>query len=444
MEQIKDINRAEELNKRGIIFIESKQEEEALKYFNKANEEDGNYLEPYYNKAMVYTVSEKFDEAIECYDAILKKDPKQGTACFEKANVLFFNKNDINLAIKLYNRAIFLKTRNETIYYYLGLCLEASGDKEEGLKWIERAIGINDTRTDFLLKKAGILTSLGKYNDAIKTYDKVLMMNADNDEAYHFKSIILGELGKYDEAFSVLIDAEELIGKKVIFEYDKALIFEKQTKFKEALEVIEQGLEIDSENTLLLEKQGSLLLLLQKGEDAKVSFDKMSELEPENMEGYFNKGSVCLLMQELDEALEIFKSIIEKSPEHNPYRINSYYFVALILKRLGKDDEAKEAYDFALKNYNVLLLDYPYDVQLQLLKANTLRDTGYYEKAEELYEYAIDLNKTMPEVYLNRAKNYILLNKMDQAKQAIGETIKLNSGYKAIIELDEDLKKCLN
>ena len=195
MEEVKDISRAEELNKRGIIFIESKQEEEALKYFNKAIEEDGNYIEPYYNKAKVYTVSEKFDEAIECYDAILKKDSKQGKACFEKANVLFFNKNDIKSAFELYNKAIFLGIRNETIYYYLGLCSEASGDMEEGLKWVERAIGINDTRIDFSLKKAGILTSLGRYNEAEKAYDKVLMLDADNDEGtQYWRTAVLGEL----------------------------------------------------------------------------------------------------------------------------------------------------------------------------------------------------------------------------------------------------------
>lgn len=444
MEKTKEITRAEELNKRGIVFIGSQQEEEGLKYFNKSIEEDNNYLEPYYNKAIVYTASEKFDKAIECYDIILKKDSKQGEAYFEKANVLFFNKNDIKAAVELYNKAIFLGIRNETIYYYLGLCAQTSGDMEDGLKWVERAIRINDKRADLLLKKAEILIALTRYIEAEKTYDKVLMLEADNEEAYHFKSIILGEQDKYEEAFKVLIDGEELIGKRVIFEYDKALIFEKQGKFKEALSAIEQGLEINAENTLLLEKQGSLLLLLEKGEDAKKAFDKISEIEPENMEGLFNKASACLLLQELEEALKIFESVIEKSSEDNPYKINSFYFKALILNRLGKVDEAKVAYDFALKNYNVLLLEYPYDAQLQLLKANTLRDLGRNEEAEEFYEYAIDLKKKMPEFYLNRAKNFILLGKAEEAKNAVEVVIELNPGYKAIIELDEDLKKCLN
>jgi len=358
--------------------------------------------------------------------------------------VLFLNKNDVKATQELYNKAIFLGIRNETIYYYLGLCSESTGDMEDGLKWVERAIRINGKRTDFLLKKAEILIPLGRYDEAENSYNKVLMPEADNEEAYHFKSIILGEQNKYEDAFKVLKDGEELIGKKVIFEYDKALIFEKQGKFTDALVAVEQGLEINSENTLLLEKKGSLLLLLEKGEEAKKAFDKISEIEPENMEGLFSKASACLLLQELEESLKIFESIIEKSSEDNPYKINSYYFKALILKRLGKEDEAKEAYEFALKNYNVLMLGHPYDAQLQLLKANTLRDLGKYEEAEDFYEYAIDLNKRMPEFYLNRAKNFISLGNIEKAKEAVKTALELNLGYKTVIEFDEDLKKFLN
>ena len=385
-----------------------------------------------------------FDDTIECYDDILKKYIKQGEAYFEQANLLYFDKNEIKAAIVLYNKAISLGTRNENIYYNLGMCLEASGDMEQALKWIERAIHINQQRIDFLLKKASILTLLNKLNGAKETYDMVLTMDFKNEEAYHFKSILLARQEKYDEAFSVLIDAEEIIGEKVIFKYDKALIFEAQMKFKDALEAIEQALVMVGDNKLLLEKQAFLLLLLEKGDDAKMICQKITQLDPENMEGYFNKASVCLLNQELNESLTIFESIIKKSAKDNAYKIYSYYFRALVLSRLGKDDEASEAYKYALQNYNILLLDYPYDVQLQLLKANSLRDTRRYKEAEEIYEYVIDLNKTKPEAYLNRAKNFTLLGKVDRAKEAIEATLKLNYKYKEIIEMDKDLKLCLN
>jgi tetratricopeptide (TPR) repeat protein len=94
MTNTKEISRAEELNNRGIFFIKTEQEQEALKYFNRAIEDNSDYLNSYFNKAIVFKTLQKFDEAIECYNIILRKEPKQGQAYFEKANVLFFYKND--------------------------------------------------------------------------------------------------------------------------------------------------------------------------------------------------------------------------------------------------------------------------------------------------------------------------------------------------------------
>lgn len=444
MENIKEITRAQELNKRGIIFIKTQQGDVALKYFNKAIDENAEYLDSYYNKAIVYKASEKFDEAIKCYDIILGKDTRQGDACFEKANILFFNKNDVKNAIELYNKAIFLGVKNETIYFYLGLCSEALGSREDALTWIDRAMRINEKRTDYILEKAKLLIELGRYLEAEKSYDKVLMLEADNEAAYHFKSIILKQQGKYTEAFKVLNDGEELIGEILMFQYDKALIYECQGKFQEAFYVIENVLKSNENNTLLLGKKGSLLLLLSRGEEAKVCFDKITDLEPENMEGYFNKAGLCIVLQEFEDASTIFENIILKAENDNPYKINSYYYRALTLKKAGKVDEARVAYKFALKNYNVLSLYYPYDAQIFHLKANTLRDMERYEEAEEFYEYSIDLNKEMVEVYLNRAKNFISLCKVDEAKKAVGVALMINPSYKSVVELSKDLKNYIN
>jgi tetratricopeptide (TPR) repeat protein len=444
MENIKEITRAQELNKRGIIFIETQQREDALKYFNKAIDEDADYLGSYYNKAIVYKALEKYDEAIKCYDLILKKDMRQGDAYFQKANVLFFNKNDVRNAIELYNKAIFLGVKNETIYFCLGLCSEALGSKEDALRWIDRAIRINEKRTDYILEKGKLLIEVGRYPEAEKSFDKILMLEADNEEAYHFKSIVLKQQGKYTEAFRVLKDGEKLIGEKPIFQYGKALMFESQGKFQEALDVVENVLKFNGNSILLLGKKGSLLLLLSRGEEAKVCFDKITDLEPENMEAYFNKAGLCIVLQEFEDASIIFENIILKAENDNPYKINSYYYRALTLKKAGKVEEAQVAYKFALKNYNVLSLYYPSDAQLFHLKANTLRDMERYEEAEEFYEYSIDLNKEMVEVHLNRAKNFIFLCKVDEAKKAVRGALTINPSYKAVVELSKDLKNYIN
>ena len=60
--------------------------------------------------------------------------------------------------------------------------LEASGYMKEAFKWIERALKINQKRTDFLLKKASKLTLLHRY-EGIKSNDKALIEDAHIEEA---------------------------------------------------------------------------------------------------------------------------------------------------------------------------------------------------------------------------------------------------------------------
>jgi tetratricopeptide (TPR) repeat protein len=69
---------------------------------------------------------------------------------------------------------------------------------------------------------------------------------------------------------------------------------------------------------------------------------------------------------------------------------------------------------------------------------------GNYEKAEEMYDYIIDLNKAMIDAYLLRAKNRICLGHYKEAKSDLNTAIEINPAYRAVIELDEELKEIIN
>ena len=435
--------KAEELNSMGLTFIQSAQEAEALKYFNRAIEQDGDYLEPYYNKAMVYQIAGKYEEALECYNLLLQKDSRQGEACYQKANLMLFYKEDVKEAIELYNKAIFFGEKTEEAYFNLGLCMEVSGMGEEALKWVNRAINRNAKKPDYHLKKAGILTGLKRYNEAIAAYDQVLMLRADSEEAHHFKAILLAETKKNEASLQALDEAEKVLGPRVLFEYDRALVLESLGKYEEALSHIEKGLEMDADNTMLIVKKGALLSLGGNLEGAKNVFDQVSELEPENAEGYFNKANVDMLLEDYGTAQELFDTIIRKCDDEDPYKINAHYFKAWCLKKSGETEAAEEAYKAALKVYNTLSLTYPYDAQLMLLKANTLRDLQRYEEADELYEYVLDIDKSMADAHLMRAKNDLCTGRISEARKRIETAIAINPAYTNVVNLDPELKGVL-
>jgi tetratricopeptide (TPR) repeat protein len=443
MSEEKTSSKAEELNKRGLIFVQTEQSEEALKYFNRAIEADRNFMDAYYNKAVVHLALDQVDDAIKAIDSILIKNGNDGEAYFEKGNILFYYKNDIKTAVELYNKAMYLGVKNERSYYSMALCMEASSENEEAIKWLDRAIILDNKNVQVISKKAEILAYMLKYNEAINCYDSILKIQVDNEEAYHFKTVLLSQIGKTEEAFETIQAAESILGKRGILEYDKCLLYEKEKKQDEALTSLNEAISLSGKNTMFLSKKASILILMEKIDEAKKVYDESIEIEPDNMEVYFSKANLLMLNKEYEEASKIYNIIIEKSDNKNPYRINSYYYKALCFENMHQEEKAIDAYKEAIENYNLLILNYPYDLQLHVLKANSLRDTRKYEEAEELYEYVIDLNKNMPEVYLMRAKNRIGLGKENEAKNDVNTAIKIAPEFERIVRLDEDLNKFL-
>lgn len=434
----------EELNRMGLAFVKSKQVAEALKYFNKAIDADPEYLVPYYNKAMVLSMSDKPDEAIACYDLILGKDASQGEACYQKANLLFFYLENGKDAVELYNKAIYLGYKNADVYFHLGLCMEASGMTEEALKWVERAFLTDRKNAGTILKKAELLTTLKRFFEAIECYNQVLLLESDNEKAFHFKAILLAEVKKSNEALKTLSEAEEVIGARLLFEYDRALVYESQGRYEEALLHTDRGLEMDSGNTMLLVKKGSLLSSAGRYDAAKNIFDEVYAMDPDNKEGRFNKAMLHVLLKEYGEACKLLDEIIEKADEKDPYKVNAYYYRAFSLKNDGRQEEAKKAFEEARRIYSALSATYTYDIQLMLLKANTLRELQRYREAGELYEYVIDLDKNLPDPYLMRAKNFIYTGELNKARKDMELAISINPAYRSLVDLDEDLKSVYN
>jgi tetratricopeptide (TPR) repeat protein len=443
MEKALENTKAEELNKMGLYFIEKERYNDALKYFNMVLEENAECIDAYYNKAMVYVLLGEADKALEYYDLIISKKPIEGEAVFQKANVTFFMKKDIEEAIRLYNKAIYLGVNKENLYYNLSLCYDMTRNFNQALIWIDKVINIKGESVEAYNKKANILQKMGEFSSAIENYNKTLMIEVNNEEANHFKSLILGEMGQYQEALDLLKKTEDLIKDKTVFKYDMAIILEKQNKLQEALEEIEKCEKIKPDNFQILIKKATIYFKMRETDKAIDIYNRLIEIYPENMDVRFNKASLFMTLQKYGEALEDFDYIIENMQQNDMNKINSYYFKALALKLIGSD-KSKAAYEKAIQQYSVLIISYPYDSKLYILKANALRDIGRNDEAEIMYEYALDLKPEQLEIYLMRAKNRITLGKIKEAKADIQNVLEKNSAYISVIKADEELSRCLN
>lgn len=79
------------------------------------------------------------------------------------------------------------------------------GEYEEALHWADRAIASGPTPEDVYAarsRKANILGSLTRYNEALAVYDAMLQEDPRDPWAWHNASYALTKLGRYDEALA--------------------------------------------------------------------------------------------------------------------------------------------------------------------------------------------------------------------------------------------------
>lgn len=97
----------------------------ALEYYGTAIRLQPNNIEPKYNKAVFCQDHGMVDEALFQYDAILKLDPNNEVAFYNKGYCYLVHKGDYSSAEEMFTRSINLNPAFRDAYYNRGLAFEA-------------------------------------------------------------------------------------------------------------------------------------------------------------------------------------------------------------------------------------------------------------------------------------------------------------------------------
>jgi tetratricopeptide (TPR) repeat protein len=217
-------------------------------------------------------------------------------------------------ALALFNKAININIDYPEIHYRKALLLRSlSRNNEASEAFLEDIKAKNNDFAEFYLHEAKNFLSLGAIYEAMQAYDKAIEFNSEYYDAYYNKGILLSRLGKMKEA--------EFFSKKCIDINN-----------------------MDSARKFL--NTGDSLHALNKYEEAIEVYNKAIELTPSFLDVlYYNKGNSFRALQKNLEALECYDQAIKLSPKY----YYAYGNKANALKSLGRDKEAIEVYNIAIK-----------------------------------------------------------------------------------------------
>jgi len=211
--------------------------------------------------------------------------------------------------------------------YSLGVFYLNSGQPEEAIKYLNRAITL-DPRDHLAYNALGLAVSMqGNLPEAVKSYERCLEIAPDFSEARNNLGSVYQELGFIDKAeteFVKVINDRNYPTKELPY-YNLARLYFTRGDLDQAMAYGEAALKLNSRFSmarnlkgLILEKQGRLA-------DAIESYRQAVKLVPEDINFNFNLGAAYFKNSEWAKAGEIFQQILPRiSDPETRNRVNAY------------------------------------------------------------------------------------------------------------------------
>ena len=141
----------------------------------------------------------KFKEAIERIKSLNKEYPNLPIlfnilgACYKKLG-------NLDVAAKMFENAISLKSDYAEAHYNLAIIQNESGNIKNSLDSYKRAIAVIPDYTDAHNNLGNIFKKIGQNDAAIRCFEKVISINPNYAEAYYNLGSVYRKLEKFDDA----------------------------------------------------------------------------------------------------------------------------------------------------------------------------------------------------------------------------------------------------
>ncbi len=174
-----------------------------------------------------------------------------------------------------------------------------------------------------------------------------------------------------------------------------------------------EGVEISKEYLEKLNK-GNKLFQEKKYNEALKVYQELLEEQPKFKILNRNIGNCYFAMEDYEKAIEYYKKAIKEKGDNTEV----YVAIGNAYINMGKNNEALKWYEKAdvkkIKDFNVLY-------NIGVIFYNNFN----YEKAAEFFKMAVEHNPEFADGWYQLGMTYVGLNKIDEAKKAFSEFLKL-------------------
>jgi tetratricopeptide (TPR) repeat protein len=135
------------------------------------------------------------------YSHLRKKEQKNDGSLVSEG-IQYFENEDNDSALKLFDQAIEINPKNVRAYNYKGDIFFKLKKYEEAIKWYDEALKINPQYVDVVKDKGLSFEKLEKYEQSLDCFEKALEINPKVPEIWYQKGLILIRTERFNDAIN--------------------------------------------------------------------------------------------------------------------------------------------------------------------------------------------------------------------------------------------------
>ena len=201
--------------------------------------------------------------------------------------------------------------RNALLFSNLGTVLKRQGKTDEALEAYTMALNITPYATSILLNRAALYMEKNLLNKAYVDYCNVIDLLPENIEARLFRAYIYMEQRQYAEA---RIDYNVVLGKDAKNRTARLgiiMLDEKEGRYASARDGLNLMIQENPHDTSLLKMRANIELEDNHPELALVDIEEVINVTPADAEAYIMQGDILLSMKKKDEARKAYEQAIK-------------------------------------------------------------------------------------------------------------------------------------
>ena len=267
-----------------------------------------------FRKAVEHHRERRFDEALELYDAAIRRDPNVAASHCNRGLVLQSLKRP-DEAVRSYDRAIVLNVNFAEAHFNKGNALQELKQPQAALLCYDRAIALNPGYAKAHYNRGNVLLDLERPEAAAQSYDRAIALKPDYAMAYYNRGGALRSLGRLEAALRDYNRAVELRPDHAEAHTNRGGVLERLRRWNEALASYERAIDLNPQSVLAHCNRANALRRLQRFEEALESYDHAIALKPDHAEARNNRGDALRNLKRFNEALESHDRAIALNPD---------------------------------------------------------------------------------------------------------------------------------